>query len=292
MSGAPGMKEILLGRDNISVFQDFEGRPSRKYGVKWSDAPISMVFSFPYLIAVLPKSVEVHLIETQNAVQTISLRANTITPSPHDDAAFVLANNQIYRLRPVPIHRQLDMLMEAKNFETAVRCRPHPGPRAIDEWARTQKYTKGDELTQTCLHAQTLVSIDWRRPSSQPLGHTDDSTQGHSPMWMFCFQLTVSNHCSQVRLCEMCGTSAQVAAKAGAIYKAHGMKLFMDKEFDQAMTLLSQSNTLDPREIISMFPDLRPAGYPAPEGVLALQGHQLLRAQVLHCTTVQLHFCF
>lgn len=135
------------------MFQDFEGRPSRKYGVKWSDAPISMVFSFPYLIAVLPKSVEVHLIETQNAVQTISLRANTITPSPHDDAAFVLANNQIYRLRPVPIHRQLDMLMEAKNFETAVRCRPHPGPRAIDERARTQKYTTGtNSHKDVCMH--------------------------------------------------------------------------------------------------------------------------------------------
>jgi hypothetical protein len=87
----------------------------------------------------------------------------------------------------------------------------------------------------------------------------------------------------------MCGTSAQVAAKAGAIYKAHGLKLFMDKEFDQAMAILSQSDTLDPREIISMFPDLRPAGFPAPEGVLALQGHQLLRAQVLQHPS---HFAF
>ena len=32
----PGRREVLLGRDALSVFQDFVGRPSRKYAVTWS----------------------------------------------------------------------------------------------------------------------------------------------------------------------------------------------------------------------------------------------------------------
>ena len=51
----PDKREVLLGRDSISVFQDFEGRPSRKYAVTWSDAPVACVYSAPYLLGVLPK---------------------------------------------------------------------------------------------------------------------------------------------------------------------------------------------------------------------------------------------
>eukprot|EP00288_Rhodomonas_lens_P019607 CAMPEP_0177691588 /NCGR_PEP_ID=MMETSP0484_2-20121128/1392_1 /TAXON_ID=354590 /ORGANISM="Rhodomonas lens, Strain RHODO" /LENGTH=310 /DNA_ID=CAMNT_0019202233 /DNA_START=90 /DNA_END=1018 /DNA_ORIENTATION=+ len=104
--GGGGQKrELLLGRDNISVFQDAQGRPSRKYGLCWSEAPSALVFVFPYLLAVLPKVVEVQLMEAQTTVQSLSLRAALVTAcSPGGrPAALLLANNCIYRLRPVPM---------------------------------------------------------------------------------------------------------------------------------------------------------------------------------------------
>ena len=102
----PGKREMLLGRDSISVFQDFEGRPSRKYAVTWSDAPIACVYSAPFLLGVLPKSVEVQLVETQAVVQSMSLRATHVAAGA-DGAVLVVANNCVYRLRPVPMARQV-----------------------------------------------------------------------------------------------------------------------------------------------------------------------------------------
>jgi Vam6/Vps39-like protein vacuolar protein sorting-associated protein 39 len=102
----PGKREMLLGRDSISVFQDFEGRPSRKYAVTWSDAPIACVHSTPFILGVLPKSVEVQLAETQSVVQSMSLRATHVAAGA-DGAVLVVANNCVYRLRPVPMARQV-----------------------------------------------------------------------------------------------------------------------------------------------------------------------------------------
>jgi hypothetical protein len=105
----PGSKEMLLGRDNISVFQDSGGHPSRKYGLCWSEPPVALVFVFPYLIAVLPKVVEVQLMETQATVQSMSLRASRIAAAPGARAAFLVANNcvDVYRLRAVAMPRQV-----------------------------------------------------------------------------------------------------------------------------------------------------------------------------------------
>eukprot|EP00284_Hemiselmis_tepida_P004556 CAMPEP_0174941878 /NCGR_PEP_ID=MMETSP1355-20121228/72881_1 /TAXON_ID=464990 /ORGANISM="Hemiselmis tepida, Strain CCMP443" /LENGTH=365 /DNA_ID=CAMNT_0016189017 /DNA_START=78 /DNA_END=1172 /DNA_ORIENTATION=+ len=198
----PGLQEMLLGRDSISVFQDFEGRPSRKYAITWAAPPSAIVYSHPYVIALLPKSVEVQLMETQKAVQTISLRAGAVVPSPRDDAAYVLANNQVYRLRPVPVGRQIDSLMEAGGFETALR------------------------------------------------------------------------------LCEMCSDRPEVAAKADGVHRAYGLQLLSERDFEAAVSQLARCASLDPREVLSYFPDLCPEGFPPAASPLDLKGHQMLRAQV------------
>ena len=51
------------------------------------------MYVFPYLIAVLPKVVEVQLMETQATVQSMSLRASRIAAAPGARAAFLVANN-------------------------------------------------------------------------------------------------------------------------------------------------------------------------------------------------------
>jgi hypothetical protein len=33
-------EQILLGRDNISIFIGFDGKPTRKYGLSWSETPV------------------------------------------------------------------------------------------------------------------------------------------------------------------------------------------------------------------------------------------------------------
>lgn len=106
--GSGGAKrELLLGRDNMSVFQDCEGRPSRKYGITWAQPVGTLLYLAPYILGVLPKVVEVKLLATQTTVQTLSLRASLATATPDSSAAFVVANHCVYRLRPVALSRQV-----------------------------------------------------------------------------------------------------------------------------------------------------------------------------------------
>ena len=48
-------RELLLGRDNMSVFQDSHGRPSRKYGITWTEPASRLLCLPPYILGVLPK---------------------------------------------------------------------------------------------------------------------------------------------------------------------------------------------------------------------------------------------
>jgi hypothetical protein len=133
--GGERRRELLLGRDNMSVFQDSLGRPSRKYGITWSEPASSLLYLEPYILGVLPKVVthththtnththtqtdththththtkvvEVKLLETQATVQTLALRATHVTASSDKTGAFVVANNCVYRLRPVATNRQV-----------------------------------------------------------------------------------------------------------------------------------------------------------------------------------------
>ena len=105
--GGERRRELLLGRDNMSVFQDSQGRPSRKYGITWSEPVYSLLYLEPYILGILPKVVEVKLLETQATVQSLSLRATHVTASSDKTGAFVVANNCVYRLRPVATSRQV-----------------------------------------------------------------------------------------------------------------------------------------------------------------------------------------
>jgi Vam6/Vps39-like protein vacuolar protein sorting-associated protein 39 len=51
--------QVLLGRDMISIFLGFDGKPTRKYGVSWSDLPLAVSHTHPFLIALTSKALEV-----------------------------------------------------------------------------------------------------------------------------------------------------------------------------------------------------------------------------------------
>ncbi|KAG0169936.1 Vacuolar morphogenesis protein 6 [Apophysomyces sp. BC1034] len=65
--------EMILARDHVSIFLGLDGAPTRKFGIEWSGAPEQMGYSYPYVIAILPKHVEVRNIQTLKLVQQIEL---------------------------------------------------------------------------------------------------------------------------------------------------------------------------------------------------------------------------
>ncbi|OBZ90217.1 Vam6/Vps39-like protein [Choanephora cucurbitarum] len=110
--------EMLLARDHVSIFLGLDGTPTRKVGIEWSGAPEQIGYSYPYVIAILPKHVEVRNIQTLTLVQQIEL-ANTKLLN-QGKLVYVASGSQIYRLTPFSFSSQIDQLVEKQEYKEAV----------------------------------------------------------------------------------------------------------------------------------------------------------------------------
>ena len=59
--------ELLVAKGNVGVILNSSGRVSRRASMVWSDLPVAIAFSNPYVVAFLPGYVEV---KTVNQVST------------------------------------------------------------------------------------------------------------------------------------------------------------------------------------------------------------------------------
>ncbi|KAI7903046.1 CNH domain-containing protein [Cokeromyces recurvatus] len=109
--------EMLLARDHVSIFLGLDGTPTRKVGIEWSGTPEQIGYSYPYVIAILPKHVEVRNIQTLTLVQQIDL-ANTKFLN-QGKLVYVASTSQIYRLTPYSFSSQIDQLVEKKEYKEA-----------------------------------------------------------------------------------------------------------------------------------------------------------------------------
>ncbi|KAF1804913.1 CNH domain-containing protein [Mucor lusitanicus] len=110
--------EMLLARDHVSIFLGLDGTPTRKVGIEWSGTPEQIGYSYPYVIAILPKHVEVRNIQTLTLVQQIDL-ANTKFLN-QGKLVYVASASQIYRLTPFSFSVQIDQLVEKQEYKEAV----------------------------------------------------------------------------------------------------------------------------------------------------------------------------
>lgn len=110
---------LALGRDAMSILINAEGDPTQKDPITWSDIPLAMEHNPPYLIAILPKFVEVRTIEPKLMIQNITL------PSPKlicqgNGSIYVASQNHVWRLAPLPYSQQIKQLLQCKEFELAL----------------------------------------------------------------------------------------------------------------------------------------------------------------------------
>ncbi|GAA5808870.1 hypothetical protein MFLAVUS_002269 [Mucor flavus] len=110
--------EMLLARDHVSIFLGLDGTPTRKVGIEWSGTPEQIGYSYPYVIAILPKHVEVRNIQTLTLVQQIELsNARFLNQGK---LVYVASTSQIYRLTPFSFSSQIDQLVEKQEYKEAV----------------------------------------------------------------------------------------------------------------------------------------------------------------------------
>ncbi|CAL9027079.1 unnamed protein product [Prunus brigantina] len=112
--------ELLLGKDNIGVFVDQNGKLLQEGRVCWSEAPNVVVIQKPYAIALLPRYVEVRSLRAPYPlIQTVVLRnARRILQS--NNSVIIALDNAVYGLFPVPLGAQIVQLTASGDFEEAL----------------------------------------------------------------------------------------------------------------------------------------------------------------------------
>ncbi|KAI7848688.1 CNH domain-containing protein [Circinella umbellata] len=110
--------EMLLARDHVSIFLGLDGTPTRKVGIEWSGAPEQMGYSYPYVIAILSRHVEVRNIQSLALVQQIDLSSARFLNQ--GKLVYVASNSTIWRLTPYSFSTQIDQLVEKQEYQEAV----------------------------------------------------------------------------------------------------------------------------------------------------------------------------
>ncbi|XP_058777856.1 vacuolar sorting protein 39-like [Vicia villosa] len=112
--------ELLLGKENIGVFVDQNGKLIPEGRICWSEAPLEVVIQKPYAIALLPRFVEIRsLRQPYPLIQTIVLR-NVRHICQSSNSVILALDNSIQGLFPVPLGAQIVQLTASGNFEEAL----------------------------------------------------------------------------------------------------------------------------------------------------------------------------
>ncbi|CAG0902960.1 unnamed protein product [Cyprideis torosa] len=128
--------KVALGQDNKLVILDSNGKPAKSNMLEWSNHPSALQFDPPFLVAVLPCYLEVRSLDPDVLMQTISLSEGSRSNRPRLLAwasvghIFVASTSHIWCLEALPLHRQIPLLLENKEFELALKLnsmRSHPG---------------------------------------------------------------------------------------------------------------------------------------------------------------------
>jgi hypothetical protein len=123
--------EMLLAKDINSLFITSEGKPIEKRQIPWQQAPDSIGYSYPYILALQPPSkgtLEVRNPDTLSLLQSISLsNADKLHfPPPtvslaHAGKGFHVASERcIWRMGATDYDSQVDELVENGRFDEAI----------------------------------------------------------------------------------------------------------------------------------------------------------------------------
>ncbi|KJE91752.1 vesicle fusion protein, variant [Capsaspora owczarzaki ATCC 30864] len=111
-------KELLLQKDLISIFIGYDGKPTRRFGISWSDTPTYLDLVPPYAVALLPRGLEVRTLETQIQVQTLDLPKVQFIAQGR--GVFAASPTHVWHLMSMPLQSQIEQLIQQKEYEEAL----------------------------------------------------------------------------------------------------------------------------------------------------------------------------
>lgn len=113
--------KVAVGQDDLTVVLNEEGVCTQKCALNWTDIPVAMEHQPPYIIAVLPRYVEIRTVEPRLLVQSVELQRPRFITSAGSNVVYVASNHFVWRLVPVSIASQIRQLLQDKQFELALQ---------------------------------------------------------------------------------------------------------------------------------------------------------------------------
>ncbi|KAF7704430.1 vam6/Vps39-like protein isoform X2 [Silurus meridionalis] len=113
--------KVAVGQDDLTVVLNEEGICTQKCALNWTDIPVAMEHQPPYIIAVLPRYVEIRTFEPRLLVQSVELQRPRFITSAGPNIVYVASNHFVWRLVPVSIASQIRQLLQDKQFELALQ---------------------------------------------------------------------------------------------------------------------------------------------------------------------------
>uniref|UniRef100_A0A1I8EUR0 CNH domain-containing protein n=1 Tax=Wuchereria bancrofti TaxID=6293 RepID=A0A1I8EUR0_WUCBA len=121
--GLSDYKQIAYCRDNFLFFQEYYGTVSPISEVKFSDAPLNIVYDAPYLLALLGNGkVEIRSVKPTTHIQTIQLNKAMYISTGLRGTVYVGSSSDVWLLDSRPQMRSnVEKLVNEKQFELAVQ---------------------------------------------------------------------------------------------------------------------------------------------------------------------------
>ncbi|XP_039293207.1 vam6/Vps39-like protein [Nilaparvata lugens] len=112
---------FALAKETQSVFMNYLGDPTVTYAIKWSQTPNALAYDDPYLLALLPTSVQVQTFEPVMNVQTLPVSGCTVIRRCKQGVVYVASLDHVWCLQSVPREKQIHVLLERKQFQLALK---------------------------------------------------------------------------------------------------------------------------------------------------------------------------
>ncbi|KAK6798097.1 hypothetical protein RDI58_005799 [Solanum bulbocastanum] len=112
--------ELLLGKDNIGVLVNQNGKLIQEGRICWSEAPAVVIIQKPYAIGLLGRHVEIRSLRVPYPlIQTVVVR-NVRHLVRSNNTVIVALDNSVFGFFPVPLGAQIVQLTASGNFEEAL----------------------------------------------------------------------------------------------------------------------------------------------------------------------------
>uniref|UniRef100_A0A1B6MRH7 CNH domain-containing protein n=1 Tax=Graphocephala atropunctata TaxID=36148 RepID=A0A1B6MRH7_9HEMI len=111
---------FVLGKDTQSVLMNTAGDAVFNLAVKWSEVPLQLAYDEPYLLALLPESIEVRTVEPHLLIQSLPLKAR-LACYCKQGLVYVASTEHVWCVQSLPVIKQIHVLLEEKQFQLAVK---------------------------------------------------------------------------------------------------------------------------------------------------------------------------